>query len=218
MTNFSLHLMPKMQVAEQKTDRLINSTRQILENIYKQAFLTNSNWPVGVLSKKCPNSICLNLISNPGRKETSWLFWVCYWPNFFWEHGERHSCILDSTLNNPLYKKVENMFHVSFLVKQRVVCLTVFIMICLYKCIQYDQIYLYKRLRTSPSGWWERGPTLLRASVRWRMTMLTMRTMRTTLTTILSFPGERCGGKGGGCQEPGGHLYLLPGTPCLSYS
>ena len=54
LTNFSLHLMPKMQVAEQKTDRLINSTRQILENIYKQAFLTNSNWPVGVLSKKVP--------------------------------------------------------------------------------------------------------------------------------------------------------------------
>jgi len=67
----------KNQVTEQKTDRLVNSTRKILENIYKQG----------------------------GKKPVGYFEFV----------------IDPESFGNT----VENMFHVSFLVKQRVVCLTV---------------------------------------------------------------------------------------------
>jgi len=67
----------KNQVTEQKTDRLVNSTRDILQNIYKQG----------------------------GKKPVGYFDFV----------------IDPDSFGNT----VENMFHVSFLVKQRVVCLKV---------------------------------------------------------------------------------------------
>jgi len=70
-------IVQKNEVTEQKTDRLVNSTRKILENVYRQ----NGKKPV----------------------------------NYF-------EFVIDP---DSFGNTVENMFHVSFLVKQRVVSLTV---------------------------------------------------------------------------------------------
>jgi len=70
-------IVEKSQANEQKTDRLVNSTRKILENVYKQK----------------------------GKKPVSYFEFV----------------IDPDSFGNT----VENMFHVSFLVKQRVCCLSV---------------------------------------------------------------------------------------------
>jgi len=70
-------IVEKSQANEQKTDRLVNSTRKILEQVYKQK----------------------------GKKPVSYFEFV----------------IDPESFGNT----VENMFHVSFLVKQRVCCLSV---------------------------------------------------------------------------------------------
>ena len=70
-------IVEKSQANEQKTDRLVNSTRKILEQVYRQK----------------------------GKKPVSYFEFV----------------IDPESFGNT----VENMFHVSFLVKQRVCCLSV---------------------------------------------------------------------------------------------
>ena len=77
------------------------------------------SWQEKLISLSEPNSIVLT----PGREEACRLLWVCHWPWVFWKHSKKLSLWI--LLTEFLFLKVENMFHVSFLVKQRVVCLTV---------------------------------------------------------------------------------------------
>ena len=109
----------------------------------------------------------ISIIPILGREEACWLLWVCHWPRVFWEHSEKPPLLIFHLNFHSKYfaLKVENMFHVSFLVKQRVVCLTVRCTWCNYHTILVNILHIFQQI--SPSGWWWSGSAFPGASVRW---------------------------------------------------
>ena len=109
----------------------------------------------------------ISIILILGWEEACWLLWVCHWPRVFWEHSEKPPLLIFHLNFHSKYfaLKVENMFHVSFLVKQRVVCLTVRCTWCNYHTILVNILHIFQQI--SPSGWWWSGSAFPGASVRW---------------------------------------------------
>ena len=155
------------------------------------------SWQEKLICLSEPNSIVLM----PGREEACRLLWVCHWPWVFWKHSKKLSLWI--LLTKFLFLKVENMFHVSFLVKQRVVCLTVrhttwniksyrFLFTWWWKFLQVDDevglpfLEPVSGAQCAIDDWCH---AIFSSLVRW----------------------SRWRG-GGGCQEPGSHLHFLPGA------
>ena len=82
-----------LQVTEQKTDKLVNSTRKILETKYKQVFLHNLN------TSWCSWTSQTLIL---GREETCGVLWVCYWPGVIWKYGEKDQFVFNTTLIHRL--------------------------------------------------------------------------------------------------------------------